>query len=60
MAFYVSFLVPMALLLICMVWMIVGELSLSLWLLLKGNKISGINPEDMKKMERKIKLSAIT
>jgi len=52
MAFYVSFLVPPALLLICMVCMIVGELSLSLWLLLKGNKISGINPEDMKKMER--------
>jgi len=60
MAFYVSFLVPPALLLICMVCMIVGELSLSLWLLFRGNKFSGINPEDMKKMERKIKLSAIT
>jgi hypothetical protein len=42
MAFYVSFLVPMALLLICMVCMIVGELSLSLWLLLKSNKIEKI------------------
>jgi len=45
MAFYVSFLVPEALLLIFMVIMIIGELSLSLWLLLKGNKISGINPK---------------
>ena len=39
MAFYVSFLVPEALLLIFMVIMIIGELSLSLWLLLKANKI---------------------
>jgi len=44
-AFYVSFLVPEALLMILMVIMIIGELSLSLWLLLKGNKISGINLE---------------
>ena len=38
-AFYVSFLVPEALLLIFMLFMIIGELSLSLWLLLKGGKI---------------------
>ena len=40
MAFYVSFLVPEALLLIFMVCMIIGELSLSLWLLLKSAKMS--------------------
>lgn len=39
-AFYVSFLVSEVLLLIFMLFMIVGELSLSLWLLLKGAKIS--------------------
>jgi len=38
-AFYLSFLVPEALLLIFMLFMIIGELSLSLWLLFKGNKI---------------------
>ncbi len=39
MAFYVSFLVPEAFLLIFMMVMILGELSLSLWLLLKNAKI---------------------
>ena len=38
-AFYVSFLVPEALLMIFMLFMIIGELSLSLWLVLKGGKI---------------------
>ncbi|GAG66478.1 unnamed protein product [marine sediment metagenome] len=38
-AFYLSFLVPEALLLIFMLFMIIGELSLSLWLLFKGGKI---------------------
>ena len=38
-AFYASFLVPEALLLIFMLFMIIGELSLSLWLLVKGGKI---------------------
>lgn len=38
-AFYVSFLVPEALLLIFMLFMIIGELSLSLWLILRGGKI---------------------
>jgi len=37
-AFYVSFLVPEALLLIFMLFMIIGELSLSVWLLLKANR----------------------
>jgi len=37
-AFYLSFLVPEALLLIFMLFMIIGELSLSIWLLLKANK----------------------
>ena len=37
--FYVNFLVPEALLLIFMLFMIIGELSLSLWLLLKGAKL---------------------
>ncbi len=39
-AFYVNFLVPEALLLIFMLFMIIGELSLSIWLVLKGGKIS--------------------
>ena len=39
MAFYVSFFVPEVLLVICMVCMIIGELSLSLWFLLKNAKI---------------------
>ncbi len=39
MAFYVSFPVPEAILIIYMVFMIIGELSLSLWLLLKNAKI---------------------
>ena len=38
-AFYLSFLVPEALLMIFMLFMIIGELSLSLWLLLKANKL---------------------
>lgn len=38
-AFYVSFLVPEALLMIFMLFMIIGELSLSIWLVLKGGKI---------------------
>ena len=41
-AFYVSFLVPEALLLIFMLFMIIGELSLSLWLLLKGAKLPDV------------------
>jgi len=51
-AFYVSFLVPEALLLIFMLFMIIGELSLSLWLLLKGAKI----PEMKSKMIKKKKV----
>jgi len=43
-AFYVSFLVPEALLMIFMLFMIIGELSLSIWLLLKANKFPE-NPE---------------
>jgi hypothetical protein len=43
-AFYVSFLVPEALLLIFMLFMIIGELSLSLWLLIKGVKIPEMKP----------------
>ena len=39
MAFYLSFLVPEALLPIFMMFMIIGELSLSLWFLLKNSKI---------------------
>jgi hypothetical protein len=39
-AFYVSSLVPEALLVICMLFMITGELSLSLWLLFKGFKVT--------------------
>ncbi len=42
MAFYVSFLFPIALLLIFMMVMITGELSLSLWLLLKNAKLDEI------------------
>jgi len=38
-AFYVNFLVPKAILIIFMLFMIIGELSLSLWLIFKGNKI---------------------
>ncbi len=38
-AFYVSFLVPEVLLMIFMLFMIIGELSLSIWLVLKGSKI---------------------
>ncbi|UCG92986.1 MAG: DUF4386 domain-containing protein [candidate division WOR-3 bacterium] len=38
-AFYVNFLVPKVLLLIFMMFMIAGELSLSLWLLLKNAKL---------------------
>ncbi len=41
-AFYVSFLVPEALLLIFMLFMIIGELSLSLWLLFKGAKLPDV------------------
>jgi hypothetical protein len=41
-AFYVSFLVPEVLLLIFMLFMIIGELSLSLWLLLKGAKLPDV------------------
>lgn len=44
-AFYVSFLVPEVLLLIFMLFMIIGELSLSVWLLLKGAKL----PDDTRK-----------
>jgi hypothetical protein len=44
-AFYVSFLVPEALLMIFMLFMIIGELSLSIWLLLKGAKL----PDDARK-----------
>ncbi len=44
-AFYVSFIVPEVLLLIFMLFMIIGELSLSLWLLLKGAKL----PDDTRK-----------
>jgi hypothetical protein len=51
-AFYVSFLVPEALLLIFMLFMIIGELSLSLWLLLKGDKI----PELISKKTTKMKV----
>jgi len=51
MAFYVSFLVPEALLLIFMVFMIIGELSLSLWLLLKNAKISEMIEEKMNTSE---------
>ncbi|NYT00926.1 MAG: DUF4386 domain-containing protein [Methanocellales archaeon] len=45
-AFYVSFLVPEALLLIFMLFMIIGELSLSLWLLVKGAKIPEMKNQD--------------
>jgi hypothetical protein len=45
-AFYVSFLVPEALLLIFMLFMIIGELSLSIWLLLKGGKIPDMKNQD--------------
>jgi len=45
-AFYASFLVPEALLLIFMLFMIIGELSLSLWLLLKGGKIPEMKNKD--------------
>jgi len=38
-AFYLSFFVPEALLLVFMLFMIIGELSLSIWLLLKANKL---------------------
>ena len=41
-AFYVSFLVPEVLLLIFMLFMIIGELSLSLWLLLKGANLPDV------------------
>jgi hypothetical protein len=41
-AFYVSFLVPEVLLFIFMLFMIIGELSLSLWLLLKGAKLPDV------------------
>jgi hypothetical protein len=41
-AFYVNFLVPEALLMIFMLFMIIGELSLSLWLLLKGAKLPDV------------------
>jgi hypothetical protein len=41
-AFYVNFLVPEVLLIIFMLFMIIGELSLSIWLLLKGSKIPEI------------------
>ena len=51
MAFYVSFLVPEALLLIFMVCMIIGELSLSLWLLLKNAKIPEMIEEKMNTSE---------
>ena len=51
MAFYVSFLVPEALLLIFMVFMIIGELSLSLWLLLKNAKIPEMIEEKMNTSE---------
>jgi hypothetical protein len=46
-AFYVSFPVPEALLLISMVFMIIGELSISLWLLLKSAKIPEMIEEEM-------------
>ena len=51
MAFYVSFLVPEAILLIFMVIMIIGELSLSLWLLLKSVKMSKMIEEKMNATE---------
>jgi hypothetical protein len=41
-AFYVNFLVPEALLMIFMLFMIIGELSLSLWLVLKGAKLPDV------------------
>jgi hypothetical protein len=47
-AFFVSFLVPEELLLIFMLFMIIGELSLSLWLLLKAN-IFPENPDIVSK-----------
>jgi MFS family permease len=45
-AFYVSFLVPEALLYIFMVFMIIGELSLSLWFVLKNAKIPEVINQD--------------
>jgi len=41
-AFYVNFLVPEALLMVFMLFMIIGELSLSIWLLLKGAKLPDV------------------
>ncbi len=41
-AFYLSSLVPEALLVIFMLFMIIGELSLSVWLLLKGAKLPDV------------------
>jgi hypothetical protein len=41
-AFYVNFLVPEVLLMIFMLFMIIGELSLSIWLLLKGAKLPDV------------------
>jgi len=46
MAFYLSFLVPEALLFIFMVIMVIGELSLGIWLLLKAKNLSEMSTSE--------------